>query len=493
MGIRAKQDQLSVRRTAPARMADWFASLFTTATGLDRARLMGAWENNMTMTNEMGTAAKNWRKQGEWRILLLLALGTMAVRWLMVTVIWPGDPLTRYGDGFQYYSYTMYILHDPDWFTKHIGVVPPGYPFFLAGVFKLCGDKPVNGVYAQMVLAGFTSSVIYLIGRSVFNKRINKRIVGILAACWFAIYPQAVYESAVLIRETLIILLVMLVVYALLRLRRCLGIGRVVLMSAVYTLLVHTDPRFLFYVPFIMLFLLSWCRFRRQGWKAAGAYVLTVVLLSVPWSVRNYLTYNEVLLVDTRTLGLANIGDPHRYTAHTERYNAIRAAYKAENHRTERHPELTGIDWEKHRTEIRAAKSTFPKRLQLQLRNARWNLVEFWRLYRFEDQKRPWPDLRIARAWSLSHNLASIAAFGPLLLLMPLGAYWCFRRHRAAAWILVSPLILHTLLHMLQWARCRYRLPIDPLLMLLSAFAITCIWDRIRLRPNREVTQLPKD
>jgi len=444
------------------------------------------------MTNEItpGTASKNWRKQGEWRILLLLALGTIAVRWLMVTVLLPGDPLTKLSDGFQYYSYAMYVLHDPGWFTKHIGVVPPGYPLFLAAVYRLFDEAPINGIYAQMVLDGFTSPVIYLIGRNVFNKR----MVGILAACWFAVYPFAVYGSSRLFRETLIILLLMLVAHALLGLRERLKMRRVIWMACAYTLLIHTDPRFLFYVPFIALFLLSRCRFGRQGWKAAGAYVLTVVFLSAPWTVRNYLTYEEFVIIDTRSLGYMGFRTrAGQYKAATERSEALRKQYDGKRETSsDRHPELDGVDWEKHRAETRAATDTIGKKIRLQWENAWWNLTEFWRLYRFEDQKRPWPDLRTAYTWSLSHNLSSIATFGPLLLLAPLGAYWCFRRHRAAAWILVGPLILHTLLHLTQWARCRYRLPMDPLLMLLSAYAVTCIWDGIRSRSNRVVAQLPK-
>ena len=438
-----------------------------------------------------GPAVSKSAQRNDWRILILLGFGTIIVRCLMIRAIWPGDILRHGGDGIQYYAYAMDVLHKPDWLTTHLGIVPPLYPLFLAAVYGVCGESTANATYAQTVFAGLTSVLIYLIGRTVFRKR----AVGILAACWFAVYPLAAYQNARLMRETLILLLVALVVYLLLSLREKLKMGRVIGMSAAYTALIHVDPRFLFYGPFIILFIVTRYRFRLAGWKNAGICFLTVALLSVPWLVRNYVTYNEIILIDTRVLRSICMQSRAAkfHGGDTPTNKVIADRYRTEEERalglpvgrTKRQPELTYADYDKHRAEVDEATDTIGKRVRLKWKNAWWVLTEFWRVYRFRDQQRPWPDRRTAHTWSLSHNLASIATFGPLLLLTPLGAYWCFRRHRAAAWILVSPLVLHTLLHLTQGARCRYRLPIAPLLMLLSAFTVVSILEKIRSRSSR--------
>jgi 4-amino-4-deoxy-L-arabinose transferase-like glycosyltransferase len=417
--------------------------------------------------------------------LMLLVLG-VAFRCLLNALLWPADPLAT-GCGLQDQAFALLIARDSAWVTAHLGVIAPLYPFFLAGVYKIFGDCPSCALYAQTLWAGLTAGLLFLIGKRVYG-----RWVGLLAALGFIVLPSAAFLGSQLSALNLVLPLVCLTVLALLSQRPDRSTGAMALVGIAYGLLIHTDARFLFYLPFLCWHLLARDGFSRPGWKAFYVFGLVLVLVSLPWTLRNFRTYDRFVLIHPRTLVTLHLQEATGTAA--ERPPALVAELARDNEKAG----ATGIVQSRGEETAAAPPSTTTTEarqepvppeggdqqglIERAVRDAGWNAAEFWRIWRFKDQVSPQPKNWIMRSWSLRHNLASILVYAPMFVLALVGALWTFRRYRLAAWLLVGPPILHTLLYLLMGASARDRLPVEPLLLVLAMTALMGIVSRLGRR-----------
>lgn len=97
--------------------------------------------------------------------------------------------------------------------------------------------------------------------------------------------------------------------------------------------------------------------------------------------------------------------------------------------------------------------------------------VKFVRLWNF------WPNEPSFR--SVPVRLAIFGTFAPVLFFAILGAVKTFRR-RFEFWLLWLPAAYITALHVIFVSSIRYRIPVLPPLMILAAFALVSIFDRLR-------------
>jgi 4-amino-4-deoxy-L-arabinose transferase-like glycosyltransferase len=172
---------------------------------------------------------------------------------------------------------------------------PPLYPYLLAGIFRFAGPYSyvslLIAVGLNAVLSALTAVVILRLGKTIFNTP-----TGILAAwiwsCWL-------YEAVVSIRLWESSLSALLLALALLLLPE-LSAGRRPLLWLVFGLLAGiaalTNTTLLAVFPFFWLWL--WVAHRRCGisrrrWLAASVGMCVLVLF--PWTLRNYETFHRLV------------------------------------------------------------------------------------------------------------------------------------------------------------------------------------------------------
>ena len=103
-----------------------------------------------------------------------------------------------------------------------------------------------------------------------------------------------------------------------------------------------------------------------------------------------------------------------------------------------------------------------------------------WRPARFKADYFPFPDARFQGRWSFRHNVLGILFYGILLPFMFFGVYYLIKQ-KNRAWIFLSfPIIIQTLLHILQFGRNRYRIPIDAFIIILSVYAMYYSYEIIK-------------
>src|ERR1051326_2574554 len=120
-----------------------------------------------------------------WLIGILVLAGALRLAWVLLV------PNAQYSDSVWYdgaaanlASNGMYGLDAPSaWF-------PPGYPFFLAAIYKITGHVQLAGKLGNVGIGVATTAFIYLLGR-----RVAGETAGRLAAVLIAVWPNLIFST----------------------------------------------------------------------------------------------------------------------------------------------------------------------------------------------------------------------------------------------------------------------------------------------------------
>jgi Dolichyl-phosphate-mannose-protein mannosyltransferase len=213
------------------------------------------------------------------------------------------------GDQYGYYHAAQSIAHGRGYVSFITGeptaYYPIGFPAILATLFWLVRVTPLPDNYMLAanvlhVVVGTASVVLaYLIGRRLFG-----RLGGLLGAAILAVFPNLVYQVATLQLETMFIFwslaaLAILVGHdwsrGLPSTRRLLAFGFVLGVS------VLVRPFSIWFVGALFVALLV----ARAGWRRslrlAAIPLAVVVLMSVPWTIRNAIRMDAFVPMSTNT------------------------------------------------------------------------------------------------------------------------------------------------------------------------------------------------
>ncbi len=176
----------------------------------------------------------------------------------------------------------------------------PGYVYFLACIYFIFGHHHIAALLFQVVLGAFTPLLIYLTARYIFDER-TSRIAGITAA----LYPVFINYVAYLMTENLFLLLLNVLILMTVSLGRSASWRKLIFLGFVIGLLGLTRGvglPFMGLIPLYIFFRLKddvWKRFTR-----AIVVVLAAVITMVPWTIRNYVTYDEIMLPSSEGGGI---------------------------------------------------------------------------------------------------------------------------------------------------------------------------------------------
>jgi len=342
----------------------------------------------------------------------------------------------------------------------------PVYPLLLAAVFKIFGVYTFHSFVAATLLniafSTLTCLPIFWTGRRVGG-------LGVAAgAAWlWAFFPNAILIPFECMWDaSLAALLAAAILWATLefeksrRMRDCCGYG------ALWGLALMTNPTLISLLPFLLGWL-AW-RLRRQGqeWlKPAGMALGIMVLCCVPWTIRNYLAF------DTFVPLRANLG-VQLWCGNSD---LARDLWLGEGHpihdsaERARYIELGEIAYEhEKRNEALNYMLTHPRR---ELHLTRVRFLTFWS----GGTPTPIADfIHKASRWFryvLSFNiLTAVGALAGIIVLIA-------RRSAYAFPLAIFPLVLPWAYY-LTIVEPRYRQPVDPVVMLLTAVAFSRLFSR---------------
>ena len=190
-------------------------------------------------------------------------------------------------DGTGYNDYALAILNKADWLLNpNFGgnSRPPVYPLFLSLIYSIFGAENLLAVYFfQSIISIFTMYFIFKLSSAIFGEKISY-----LPLIWAGLYPYYNFYAGRILRETLLYFLIIYAFY-------CLYVfltnnesthmlKKAVLWKFIIalTLLVHTDARYLFYIPFISILFVINKNFR-IGIKQYFIVLGLLILMLIPW------------------------------------------------------------------------------------------------------------------------------------------------------------------------------------------------------------------
>lgn len=156
-------------------------------------------------------------------------------------------------DSVEYVSDAHYYT-EQNWMGRYAAYPhPPLYPFVIALLFKIFGNSLDVIKLFQILIELANTFLIYLIARRVFNET-----VGLASAALYALYIPAIFYSTEILPPTLAVFLLLISILCLLEfyLRQSTGTLRLFLLSlsgVSFGLLMITLFNFIFSLPFILL------------------------------------------------------------------------------------------------------------------------------------------------------------------------------------------------------------------------------------------------
>lgn len=345
----------------------------------------------------------------------------------------------------------------------------PVYPALLAGVFRIFGTYTFASYLAatglNILFATLTCIPIFFAG-----KRIAGTGLGAGAAWLWAVFPNAIlltFES--MWDACLGALLAAIILWATLALiesrrpRDWVGYG------LLWGLTLMTNPTLASVLPFLLLWLAYRARKEHRSWIALPTITLAVALLCcLPWTMRNYSVFHRFVPLRSvfgLQLWLGNnaqaqppwLGTLHPINDATERANYIEMG-EINYMRVKKREAIVYIE-----AHPRREVSLFAERFV-----SIWSGGTATPLRDFERDDSSW-----FRYVLLFNILAAIGALGGILLLTFRRSMYAFP---LAAFPIVFPCAYYATL-----ALPRYRLPIDPIVLLLTAIALAGISPRSKL------------
>lgn len=323
---------------------------------------------------------------------------------------------------------------------------PPLYPLLLAAVLRMFGFSLTGIRILQALFSTVTVVLIWLLGERLFSKR-----VAWISGWVSAVYPFFVFYSGFLLTETLFVFLVVLSVFLVMEIPKggratSLAAGAAIGLSGL------CRPTMQIYViPVTALVLLSAKRFG-VGFRKAVFLALGFLLLLAPWVIRNYRVLHRFVPGTTMSGRVFWEGNNPRSSGGPCRYFL---------------PEIESLEeGERDRAYYRATFDGIrrnPRRF-LGLLGAKF--VRFWNIVpNAAEYARP------------LYRLISISSFGLLLPFFVLGFLLTLRDR--SLWPIHALILMFTAVHVVLLASIRYRVPLEPFVILLAVVGFLYLADAV--------------
>jgi 4-amino-4-deoxy-L-arabinose transferase-like glycosyltransferase len=370
-------------------------------------------------------------------------------------------------DGMWFYTDRPFlIVHEGMWKA-------PGYPAFIGVVYTVLGTSVTRLLLVQTLIGPITMFLTWLLARRLFDRRLALAAVGLAA-----FYPHMWQWELRMYPEGFALPLALLVMILVLERRPTVRRAAVVGLLMGAGMLVRPTQFFLFALIGVAFWLASG---PRRGLALTGLSIAVAALVIAPWTIRNYVVadaFIPISMQDAAAYGTFNDdakNDPRLPWAWRPR-NA-RDADLLDPSRPLPDGEWRSAIQDRAKDYIKENPASVPQAFF-------WNgLVRTW------DFQRPSNSLLGVDYDGRTYWISAVAlGMWWVLLGAALVALWRLRARRS----LVLPLLAAAAAASVVFttvAATRYRLPLEPPVMLLALTVFLPVWDRVRGGPGRPATQ----
>jgi hypothetical protein len=345
----------------------------------------------------------------------------------------------------------------------------PIYPWLVVATFKIFGVFTIRAFYFLVFLNIIFSSAacvpLYAVG-----KRISGVGVGAAAAWLWAVYPNAVMTPFEWIWDTsLAALLSIVLLWATMRLAESRRMRDWCLYGLLWGFVLMTNPSLGSLLPF----LLGWAAYR-AWWKAAprpignsrmlqpAAVLAIAILCCIPWTIRNYAVFHRFVPLRSNFPLELYIGNNENYDDQHPHYPGM-VTKDRETWRYIKMGETPFMD-----EEMRKAKKFIFAHPRVESILFYERFIAFWGGIPNPIDKFEQTDSLLVRSLILCAMLSGVGALAGVILLI-------WKRSDYAFPLAVYPIVF-PLLYYITHTSLRYRHPIDPETLLLTAIACGAVF-----------------
>lgn len=417
----------------------------------------------------------------QWRIErvrvspLALAVGGLTLAGLALRLVWVlyidtiplgGDPHWYYvvgtnlaqGFGFVAARNELFEVPGPG---EPTAFWPPGYPFALAGLFKVFGVSVTSAKVMNAVFGALTIPFIYALGSRIFG-----RGPGLFAAATFAFLPSAISGLPILFPEPIFTLFFVAALWVLVTFPTTSANGWLPLVTfgVLVALATLTRGQGIVLVPIALLYWLA-----SAGWRPAirptAVTLLVAASVIAPWTVRNALEMHAFIPISTNSGAVLRVGhapDSIGTTAWTD--DDIGGFSMPES--------IYNPEWEvqgyREYTRLAIGYALTHPLHELQLAGKK-----IYHVYRANNSTLAWLETlgtTPIEPAALRSSLPSLVDYSYFVLLFAAVAsvpLWI--RRDARRWLLVNIVIVWTLFHVAFSGQPRYHVPLFPIFAIAAA------------------------
>ena len=415
--------------------------------------------------------------RADWPLLSILALA-IGARVAIILATPHFIPVTDAGD-FDHIATTLAntgswpgSLYTP--VPSPTALRPPLFPAILAILYKIVGTGSEQvrwdaGRSLEVVYGVAAVWLVYLIGRRAWSRR-----VGLVAAAITAVWPPLVMVGSSLLSESLFVPLVLASIWAALvyrddrTLRWAVAAGAFAGLSAL-----ARGNGLLMIVPVGFLVCVERPRLSKSALRPVAAAVAACIVVLVPWTIRNYDKFHQLVPVTTET-GYVLAG-----------------TYNATSQNNSAFPSL----WEPPLPSLHTVFLAYPHDNEAQIdTQLEHQAFHYWRhhpvsllttIYWNSLRLLNLTGTRVERVFAGGEGYAfwlaslSVYVFWGLLAVLVVGLLVPALRRRCggAPWAIWSPLLVIYVTTAPLIALTRYRAPADPFLIMFAALVLVAGWD----------------
>jgi 4-amino-4-deoxy-L-arabinose transferase-like glycosyltransferase len=168
---------------------------------------------------------------------------------------------------------------------------PPGYPFFLAGIYSIAGESVFTAYIVQAILGGLTVLALMYLAMAILGRK-----AAIVSGVMAALYPGLIYPSRSLMSENLAIPLLLLSICVAVRISRSDSLWGPASLGALLGLSILTRGASMIAAALLLgaILLTKW---RTGGmanaFKCVSIVATALAIILASWGVRNYAVFHR--------------------------------------------------------------------------------------------------------------------------------------------------------------------------------------------------------
>ena len=404
---------------------------------------------------------------------------------------------SKFVDDWDYISYANNILSQGIWVPdisklySNSHLVCPGFPLILASLFYIFGEHYLVVILFNALLSTIVVILIFFLGQEIFNRRI-----GMSAAVLATFYILFFKYIPTVTKEVLILFFFLLTVLLVIKETKRSQITKWSLFPIIsYAFFIHVDERYFSYFPIFILSFIFLDNFSyKNGIKKASLFFFIVCMLMVPWLIRNYIVYDNRVVILTENTS--------RFTDKILGYDPLLSYYgKKKKKYAQFKWDESWIDDILSGKEIPGLKGKRLRRLKPGLQKGyiphkfntfeklKSNFIELWKPVQLKAGYKGSGFHFNDGPWSLKHNMTVGLSYGLLLPFFLLGSFFLIFRYRNKYGVFLLVIIsIHTLIHILISGKERYRIPIDPFIILIALYGIDHLYLQFKSKCLMKVT-----